>query len=218
MGRKQVLNNHQVLRAIQRSVLNRGISPTIEELRKELGVGSTRTVLRYLQQLEEAGFIERWRGARGLKLLKGLDSELKTRAVPLIGVVPAGTLMLAEENLEGWIRLPETYLSPLSSQFFLLRIKGDSMNRAEIAGGKIEDGDLVLVRQQPATDPGQIVVALIDGEATVKRLSIGTDYFVLKPESTNKVHQPIVLDRDTSIQGVVCRVLKTGSNILDEQP
>ena len=88
------------------------------------------------------------------------------------------------------------------------------MNRAEVRGGKIEDGDLVLIRQQPQADPGQIVVVVIDGEATVKRLAIGPDYWVLKPESPNRAHQSIVLDREATIQGVVSRVLKQGSGIL----
>ena len=90
------------------------------------------------------------------------------------------------------------------------------MDRATVNGEKIEDGDLVLVRQQSAADPGQVVVALIDGEATVKRLTMEPDYFVLKPESTNKLHQTIVLDRDTLIQGVVYRVLKRGATIVEE--
>ena len=122
--------------------------------------------------------------------------------------------MLAEENFETWVRVQEEVLTPSTAQFFLLRVRGNSMNRAEIRGGKIEDGDLVLIRQQAQADPGQIVVVVIDGEATVKRLAIGPDYWVLKPESTNRLHQPIVLDREATIQGVVCRVLKQGSSIL----
>lgn len=205
------------MRVIQDWVVYRGMAPTIEELRQAVGAGSTSTVLRYLRQLEEEGYIERWHGARGLKLLRGVEGTLKTRPVPLVGVVPAGPLMLAEENLETWVRLPEAGLTPSSAQFFLLRVKGNSMNRAEVTGGKIENGDLVLVRQQSSADLGQIVVVLIDGEATIKRLAAGPDYWVLKPESTSKLHHPIVLDKETLIQGVVCRVLKKGSAITEDQ-
>jgi len=214
MGRKKIFSREQILRVIHHSVVHQGMAPTIEELRRALGAGSTNTILRYLLELESEGYIKRWPGSRGIKLLKGVDGKLRTRAVPIAGVVPAGPLMLAEENLEGWIRLPEDFFAQTSvSQFFLLRVVGHSMNRAEVLGGKIEDEDLVLVRQQSTAEPGQIVVALIDGEATIKRLVKGPGYYVLKPESTKK-YEPIVLDKETLIQGVVCRVLKQGSNII----
>lgn len=214
MGRQKIFDSEQVLAAIQEWLVHHGVPPTIEELRRALGAASTRTVLRYLQQLEADGYIERWHGARGMKLLRSAGEGLRTRPVPLVGDVPAGPLMLAEENLEAWIRLPETLLVQQSAEFFLLRVRGDSMNRAEVTGGRIEDGDLVLVRKQSSNDAGRIVVALIDGEATVKRLVRGQDYFILKPDSTNPKHQPIVVDRDAVIQGTVCRVLKKGSQLL----
>lgn len=217
MGRRKSINSEQVLRIIHHWFVHRGMAPTVEELRQSLGAGSTSTVFRCLKQLEDDGFIERWPGARGIKLLKGVEGPVRTRAVPIVGIVPAGPMMLAEENLEGWVRFPESALIPSTSQFFLLRIKGNSMDKAEVQGGRIEDGDLVLVRQQSSANPGDIVVALIDGEATVKRLAKGPNYFILRPESTNKEHQPIVLDRDTMIQGVVCRVLKGGSAIVDDE-
>ena len=81
------------------------------------------------------------------------------------------------------------------------------MNRARIDGARIEDGDLVLVRQQPTADPGSVVVALADGEATIKRFVRGPNYFLLKPESTNPEHQPILVNRDFRVHGVVARVL-----------
>ena len=204
-----------MLRAINYGMVRRGMAPTIEELRQALGVGSTNTVLRCLRELEEEGYIERWPGARGIRLLKGVGGELTTRPIPVVGTVPAGSLMLAEENVEAWVRLQEAVLTPTTAQYFMLRVKGNSMNRAEVRGCRIEDGDLVLIRQQAQADAGQIVVVVIDGEATVKRLAIGLDFWVLKPESTNRSHQPIVLNREATIQGVVCRVLKQGSGILD---
>ena len=215
MGRRKIIDRNHVFRIIHCWVVRRGMAPTIEELRQTLEVGSTNTVFRCLRELEKEGYIERWHGARGMKLLKGVDSSLTTRSIPLVGTVPAGPLMLAEENFEAWVRLQEAVLTPSTAQFFLLRVRGNSMNRAEVRGGTIEDGDLVLIRQQAHADPGQIVVVLIDGEATVKRLATGPDYWVLKPEATSKSHRPIVLDREATIQGVVCRVLKQGSGILD---
>ena len=211
MGRKKLLTKEVVLRAINQWLIKTGAPPTIEELRNSLGVGSTRTVLRYLKCLEENGDIERWAGARGLRPLRTSNKGLETRAVPLVGVAPAGPFMLAEENLEGWVRLPKEFLRPPTVKFFLLHVRGDSMNRAKVNGILIEDGDLVLVRQQQSADPGAVVVAVVDGEATIKRLERGHGYYVLKPESTNPDHRPIIAIRNLTIAGIVSFVLKKGS-------
>jgi repressor LexA len=202
-----------VLAAIRRAILNSGMPPTVEELRRVLKVGSTRTVLRYLRWLEDEGEIERWPGARGLRLVKTDKQHAQTLSVPLVGEAPAGSLMAAEENLEGWVRLPQEFLAP-RAKFFLLRVRGDSMNKSIVEDQRIESGDLVLVRQQATAQTNDIVVALIDGEATIKRLVRGDGYFLLKPESTNAEHKPIIVNRDFHVQGVVTRVLKKGSELL----
>lgn len=121
--------------------------------------------------------------------------------------------MVAQENIEGWFRLPKAALKPNTAKFFLLRVRGDSMNKAEIDGNRIENGDLILVRQQPCADVGEIIVALIDGEATTKRLGRGPHYLVLRPESTNPVHKPIVVDSDFRVAGVVSSVFKKGEDL-----
>jgi SOS-response transcriptional repressor LexA len=122
--------------------------------------------------------------------------------------------MPAEENILGQVQLPKEFLKPLSSKFFLLRVRGDSMNRAKVEGQSIEDGDLVLVRQQERADPGKIVVALVDGEATIKRLVKGPDYYVLQPDSTNPKHRPIIVAQDFRVQGIVSRVFKKAGEII----
>lgn len=217
MGRKRQLDKEQVLGAINDWLVEHGVPPTVEELRTRLNVGSTRTISRYLQWLEEDGDIERWPGARGIKLLRGGRMGVETVAVPLVGEVPAGPLMVAEENIEGWVRLPKKTLKPTSAKFFLLRVRGDSMNKASVDEKHIESGDLVIVRQQPTANPGDIVVAIIDGEATVKRLGYGPHYFVLKPESKNPDHRPIIVDHDFTVAGVVCGVLKKGAEAVSDQ-
>lgn len=214
MGRPKQLSREEVLSAINEAFIKRGLPPTIEELRRALGVGSTRTVLRYLRWLEEEGDIERWSGARGVRPLRRETSTVQTRAVPLLGQAPAGPLLLAEQNVDGWVQMPKT-IARAGSEYFLLRVRGNSMNKAKVDGGKIEDGDLVLVRQQATADDGAIVVALIDGEATIKRFARGSGYYVLKPDSTDGKHRPVVVDRDFRIQGTVVRVLKRGSAIID---
>jgi len=89
------------------------------------------------------------------------------------------------------------------------------MNPAEVGGVRIEDGDLVLVRQQLVAESGQIVVALIDGEATVKRLERGPGYYLLKPESSDRSHKSIIVHDDFSLVGVGCLILKRGSRLLE---
>lgn len=117
--------------------------------------------------------------------------------VPLVGMVSCGTPLLAEENIEA--RIPvSTKLAKPPYKYFLLRASGDSMDEAGI-----NNGDLVLVRQQMIAGNGDDVVALIDDEATIKELQISNKAIILKPRSTNKEHQSITLTKDFKIQGVV---------------
>jgi repressor LexA len=215
MARPKLLTREQVIDALSRWFIRNSVPPTVEELRKLLGVGSTRTVLRYLDSLEKEGHIERWSGARGLRMRRGPTARgLETRLVPIVGEAPAGQLMPAEENMLGQVQMPKEFLKPPSANFFLLRVRGDSMNRAKVEGQTIEDGDLVLVRQQDRVDPGKIVVALVDGEATIKKLVKGPNYYVLQPESSNPKNRPIIIDQDFRVQGIVCRVFKKGGDLL----
>ena len=156
MARPKLLTKEQVIDALSRWFIRNSVPPTVEELRRLLGVGSTRTVLRYLDALKEDGYIERWSGARGLRMRKGpTRGSLETRLVPIVGEAPAGQLMPAEENMLGQVQMPKEFLKPPSANFFLLRVRGDSMNRAKVEGQTIEDGDLVLVRQQEQSRSGK---------------------------------------------------------------
>ena len=198
MGRRPLLTKEKVLVALQRSTARQGCSPSLEELRKELNVGLTRTVFRYLKLLQEDGAIERRPGTPGVKLLKPSAVGTRTRAVPVVSHVAAGSPVRAEENVEGWVRLPAQWARPASDKFFLLHIRGTSMNKARVEGGSI----------------GDIIVGLVDGEATVKRLVRAPGYAVLKPGSTDSKHQPILVEREFHVLGRVTRVLKKGSGVL----
>jgi len=211
MGRQRTYQPDQILVALERYAIQHGRAPTIEEFRQTLGVGSSRTVLRYLQELEDDGFIRRAPGARGIQVLRRPSGGTQTQPVPVLGRVTAGGLDLAEQHYDGWLQLPVEDLAPKSAKFFLLRVHGRSMDMAEVGGERIEDGDLVLVHQQTAAEPGAIVVAHIDGEATVKRLARLPDYWVLKPESSQSHYRPILVGPGFSIQGVVTKVIKKGA-------
>lgn len=215
MPRPKLLAKEQVFEVLGQWFAHNSVPPTIEELRRLLHVGSTRTVLRYLDELNKEGYIERWSGSRGLKMLRSPKARgVQTRLIPIFGEAPAGTPLPAEENIRGHVQLPKEFLRPANGKFFLLRVRGDSMNRAKVQGHTIEDEDLVLVRQQERAESSQIIVALIDGEATIKRLVKASNYYILQPESTNQKHLPIVMAQDFQIQGVVCRVLKRGTLLL----
>jgi repressor LexA len=165
------------------------------------GFRSPRSVGQFLDALEAAGYIERGAGARNIRVLRRPPSALPDHAdtvlIPVVGRVAAGRPILAAENVEGHLAV-STKLAHRAAGHFLLRVRGDSMNRAGI-----QDGDFVLVRQQDCADSGQVVVALIDDDATIKRLRPGRDAIVLEPASSNKAHRPIVVDREFRIQGVV---------------
>jgi repressor LexA len=185
-----------------------GVPPSVREMQVLGSFRSPRSVGQYLDALEAAGYVERAKGARNIRVLRRPTSVLADRAdtvlVPIVGHVAAGRPILAAENVEDHLAV-STKLARHGSGHFLLRVHGDSMDRAGI-----QDGDLVLVRQQDTAQPGQVVVALIDAEATVKRLRLGHDAIVLEPASTNASHKAIVLDREFRIQGVVVATVSEG--------
>jgi repressor LexA len=215
MVRPRRYNDEEVLETLRTWIATRGTPPTVEELRRELGVGSSRTALTYLRNLEDSGRIQRWSGARGMRILAPAV-KTSTKMVPVVGQVSAGSLTLAEENIDAWVRLPEQLLKPVDQKFFLLRVHGDSMNRAHVNGNLIEPGDLLLVRQELEAKTGDIIVAEVDGETTVKRLQLGEDFAVLKPESENLEHKLLVfVDEGFHVQGVVVRCFKQASEFMD---
>ncbi len=115
--------------------------------------------------------------------------------------MPCGLPLLAEENTEALIPVSQRIAKP-GAQYFLLRAAGDSMDKAGI-----NDGDILVVRQQPVAEEGQKIVALIGDSATVKEFRRRGDKVVLMPRSSNPVHQPIVLEGDFMVQGVVIATL-----------
>jgi repressor LexA len=150
----------EVLELVLEALETRGYPPSVREICDALGLSSTRGAQRHLEALEKKGFISRTSGARAIRVhdaLRGAAAYL-----PLVGEVPAGPLRHASEEVEEWLPVPARWGG---EGRFLLRVRGDSM-----VGDGIHDGDLVVVDPVPAADDGEIVVALVDGEATVKRL------------------------------------------------
>jgi repressor LexA len=197
------LRQGQIVRAIRDSIVHHGYPPTEEEIGIAVGLKSRATVGRQLRILEGKGVLHRGPGRRAIELLPPwgptFSAPEDTVPVPLLGRIAAGPLNLAVEDVEDVIPLPR-WLVPRSGEVFLLRVFGDSMIGAAIAGG-----DLVLVRVQPVAENGDIVAARIDGEATVKTLRRATGHVWLMPH--NAAYTPIPGD-NVDIMGKVVSVLR----------
>lgn len=189
----------QAVLEIRNTFVHRGKFPSARDLMKALGYRSPRSSTLMIGRLITKGFLRR-RQNGSLQLVKAAENNaasVKTVNIPLVGSVACGVPVLADENIEAMIPV-STDLAKPPAKYFLLRAKGDSM---DLRG--INDGDIVLVRQQATAKHGDSVVALIDDEATIKEFHPSPHAIVLKPKSKNKKHKPIVLTKDFRIQGVV---------------
>ncbi len=177
----------QVLDGIHEIVQQKRYPPTVREIGERLGLRSSCTVQRHLEALERKGYIKRDRTkARSVEILRSPDPTMipvPMVPVPVIGRVAAGQPLLATENIEEVFPLPRDIVK--DAQCFMLQVKGSSMIEAGIF-----DGDYVVVRQQPYADDGEIVVALLGDEATVKYLRRKRNRVSLEP--ANKDMQPII--------------------------
>ncbi len=185
-----------------------GRSPSVREIMNVLGYKSPRSAALVLDSLIEKGIIKRdeYNALHLLKNPKEGKGHGRTVNLPLVGMVPCGSPLLAEENIEVMVPVSKNLIRP-GQTYFLLRAMGDSMNEAGI-----NDGDLLLIRQQPIAENGDKVVALVDDEATVKEFHRNGEVIVLKPRSKNKNHKPIILTRDFQVQGVVVSVIPILNN------
>ncbi len=194
----------QILEMIGRHVKRRGFPPTMQELADELGIRSKNAIFKHLAALESKGYIQRHGGgtARGITVLHpmGLPNQAHADNVPVLGRIAAGAPILAEQNIERYVAVPD-YLTGGSGSYFALRVQGDSMIDAGIF-----EGDLVIVRSATQADNGDIVVALTGEEATVKRLIASGENMYLKPE--NPAYAPIPLSQAWSIQGKVVALIR----------
>ena len=185
---------------IRNQVVHTGVTPSLREIGKAVGYTSPRSVQLMLLRLQKAKLLRYRDGVIVLSTKNRPDSE-HTVDIPLVGAVACGAPSLAEQEPEALIPISIKIARP-GSTYFLLRAVGTSMNRAGI-----NDGDLLLVRQQSTAEEGEKVVALINDSAAVKRFHREGNVVILRPDSTDPSHQPIVLSEDFLIQGVVAAVL-----------
>jgi repressor LexA len=191
----------EVLDFITEMVQKNGFPPTIREIGEKFKINSTNGVRAILSALTQKGYIRRKPlVSRGIELLT--QTRPSFVAVPLLGRIAAGLPILAVENVEGTIAVDRSFLT--GGDIFSLKVVGDSMKDSGIF-----DGDYVLARMQPTAEKGDIVVAVIGEEATVKRYSIEKNRIRLEP--ANPVFEPIIVDKkspDFRIAGKVIGLLR----------
>lgn len=169
---------------IKESFVNRGYAPSVRDIRDALGFKSTSTVHMYLTRLSDMGLITREGGkSRAIHM----DSVAAANQVPLVGRVTAGKPILAQEDLQGYISFCASSVGCRTENLFALNVKGESMIEAGIL-----DGDVVIVDKRSYAENGEIVVALIGDEATVKTFYKEEGHYRLQPQ--NKSMQPIIAD------------------------
>lgn len=190
-----------ILDFIKKEIRKKGYPPSVREIGEAVGLSSSSTVHGHLAQLEEKGYLRRDpTKPRAIEVLSDDSLIIKKEMVnvPVVGRVTAGQPILAVENVDDTFPLPLDFVR--NDNVFMLSVRGDSMVNAGIL-----DGDYVLVRQQNTARNGDIVVALLNDEATVKTFYKEQDYVRLQPE--NPVLDPIIT-RDVTILGKVTGVFR----------
>ncbi len=186
---------------ITETIRRDGYSPSVRDIQAALGIKSTSTVHAYLARLEQKGYIQKEFGkSRTLRVDSVIGEPSMTAKVPIVGRVTAGLPMLAVENYEGYIDFPIMNRSYLYNQMFALRVEGESMIEAGIM-----NGDIVVVKKESSAENGDIVVALIGDETTVKTFYKENGHFRLQPE--NSTMKPIITN-EVFILGKVIAVMR----------
>ena len=190
-------NQQKILEFIKQEIELRGYPPSVREICAATGLKSTSTVHAHLNHLEQQGLIRRDpTKPRALEVTDG--SRTRGRSIPLVGRVTAGQPILAIENIEDYLVLPQSMVG--RDEMFCLRVQGESMIDAGIY-----DGDILVIRQQNTADNGEIVVAMIEDEATVKRIFYEKNRVRLQPE--NPTMSPIYA-QEVTVLGKVTDLIR----------
>ena len=189
----------QILDFINKQTEEKGYPPSVREIGAAVGLSSTATVHGYLQRLAKKGYLDKEISkTRAIRVVKKEPEQKpvddKYMDVPILGTVAAGSPILATENIEGY--LPRTFDFATNHDLFVLRVRGESMVNVGIF-----DGDLIIVSQQQTATNGEIVVALVEDEATVKTFYKENGHFRLQPE--NDFMEPIIVDTVSMLGKVV---------------
>jgi repressor LexA len=193
-----------LLSYIRNTIAHTGRPPSIQEIGKGCGIKGNGAVVHHLIWLEKRGYIKREQGFRNIRILR--DPEINTVELPLIGSVKAGipNLAVEERNVETYLKVPSS-IAPNNNDYFLLHVDGESMK-----GAGLLPGDIVIIKKGPDVHEGDIVVAVLEDEVTIKRLVKAENGWILMPENEN--FQPIVLKNieEVFINGRVVGKLVSG--------
>ncbi len=180
-----------------------GKAPTTSEIAEGTGM-SRSNAARYLNHMREKGLLE-YEGARGFITQRDKKSSRRVQGIPVLGDIACGLPLLAEQNIEEYVDLPESWVG--TGQFFALHANGESMKDIGI-----NNGDIVIIRQQETAEPGQIIVALVDeSSATLKRYYPRLEDQVVELRPENDAFETQIIDlreRAFAIQGIAVKVLK----------
>ena len=199
MGEDLTSTQKKVLIFLKDFLREKGFPPTLREIAFHFGLRGPKAPQKTLNILERKGYIRRVPGfSRGIEIIGFPTPRTQTLSVPIVGRVTAGEPILAIENIEGYIHLDRSLIS--SENVFLLRVHGDSMIKAHI-----QDGDFALVKPQPNAENGEIVVALIEDEATIKRIFKKRNLIRLEPANPNM--EPIVVKKGEKRVAIVGKVI-----------
>jgi repressor LexA len=198
-GKELTTTQEKVLNFLKHFLREKGFPPTLREIASHFGLKGPKAPQKTLAILERKGYLRRVPGgSRAIEILGVLSPRGQILSVPIVGRVTAGEPILAIENIEGYINFDRGLVS--SEDVFLLRVHGDSMIDAHI-----QDGDFALVRPQQSAENGEIVVALIEDEATIKRIFKKRDLIRLEP--ANPEMEPIVVKKGEKRVTIVGKVI-----------
>ena len=183
---------------IENYYCNTGGSPSIRDISDGTGIPTT-TIHRYIREMRENGTLE-YSGHRSLITKNARDAARKAARIPVLGSVACGLPKFAEENIEGYYYMPEELIG--HGKFYFLTAVGDSMIEAGI-----HEGDTILVRQQPTAETGQIVIALIGEEATMKRFYPEPEKHRIRLHPENRNMDDIYVD-SCEIQGIAVKLMR----------
>lgn len=193
-----VKKEKEVYEFIKKQIELEGYPPSVREICAAVGLSSPSTVQRYINSLEEKGYIVKGGSKKRAITLPKQENEVEVMSVPIVGTVAAGQPILAEENIEDYFPLPVNYAG--KKDMFMLKVRGESMINAGIL-----DGDYVIVESAETARNGEIVVALLEDSATVKTFYKERDAIRLQPE--NDALEPII-SKDVKILGKVSGVFR----------
>ena len=203
-GKKLTNRQQTVLDTIRAWIKSRGYPPTIRELGSQLGIKSLRGVTTHLDAIQKKGLLKRESRARSISLLDIMEPFEHAVRVPILGRVRAGQPALAQEHVDGHIVVDGSLAGVAAGiPHFALRVRGDSMINAAIL-----DGDHVIVRQQATAENGEIVVALLGEDATVKRYFKEADHIRLQPEHPSMEPLLVTKSQPLAILGKVVAVFR----------